>query len=84
MIERASSEADREIGSGHPVDEIPFQHGGIPRNDLTPLVGSEKVGVGQGCHQIVDGLVNFLLNGFPQRFARGLSHNCYCAHGSAP
>ena len=34
--------AHREIGSGHPVDEIPFQHGGIPRNDLTPLVGSEN------------------------------------------
>ncbi len=63
---------DGEIGGGHPVDEIPFEHCGVARDDPAAFLGRELYRVRARRDQVLDRTFDTLLD---RRGARWLGRH---------
>ena len=75
-----------EIGGGHPVDEIPFEHRSIASDDPAPFVGGELVGLGERREEILDRAVDVFVEWRGARSFRGHKSGLlmFWGHGPAP
>ena len=44
---------DGEIGAGHPVDKIPFEHRGVTSDDPAPLLGRKMCSRWEGGEKVI-------------------------------
>ena len=53
---------DGEMGGGHPVDEVPFKHGGVARDERAAFIRNELLRVRKGGDELADRPVDVFLN----------------------